>query len=613
MNRAASTASIRAQRYAHVLKLERWRVWTMLTALMLLFVVLLARGLWLQAFNEAFLQSQGDARYTRALKLEANRGMITDRNGDPLAISTPVQSIWASPRGMSLLPAGQKRDEDWEPANEKDPVPVSQEELQKLAAALGLPFTELAKKVSDGRKNANGDLVRPDFVWIKRGLSPADAKKVLALNVPGIYAQTEYRRYYPAGEVMAHIIGFVNIDGKGQEGFELTRDSMLAGKPGSRTVIRDRRGYIVEDISTIVPPRDGETLTLSVDRRIQYLAYRELKAAVESNHALGGGIVVLDAKTGEVLALANAPSYNPNSRERIDPAARRNRALTDIYEPGSVMKPVTISAVMDSGKINPESRVDTFNGTMAIGPATIHDTHHGGVLSIAQVIQQSSNVGAARISLMMPREYMWDAYHNAGFGEVPHSGFPGEAGGILRNWKNWRPIEQATMAFGNGISVSLMQMARAYQMFADGGQIHPITFTKLVAPVPGKQVIKPDTAMAMRNMMESVVQPGGTGVAARVVGYRVAGKTGTSHKLEGGVYVNRYVASFIGMAPASDPRLIIAVMIDDPSGAKHFGGSVAGPVLSNVMAGSLRLLGVPPDAPTDNILIPAPDEADARE
>ncbi len=278
------------------------------------------------------------------------------------------------------------------------------------------------------------------------------------------------------------------------------------------------------------------------------------------------------------------------------------------------MKPVTISAVMDAGKLTPESRVDTFNGTMAIGPNTIHDTHHGGVLSIAQVIQQSSNVGAARISLMMPREYMWNAYHNAGFGEVPHSGFPGEAGGILRNWKkNWRPIEQATMAFGNGISVSLMQMARAYQMFADGGQIHPITFTKLVAPVPGKQVIKPETALEMRNMMESVVQPGGTGMPARVVGYRVAGKTGTSHKLEGGVYVNRYVASFIGMAPASDPRLIIAVMIDDPTAGKHFGGSVAGPVFSNVMAGSLRLLGVPPDAPTDNILIPAPDESDSRE
>ncbi|MBB5192206.1 cell division protein FtsI (penicillin-binding protein 3) [Silvimonas terrae] len=611
----ARISSVRPhQRHVHVLKLERWRVWAIVTLLMALFGVLLARGLYLQAFNESFLQSQGDARYTRTLKLEANRGMITDRNGDPLAISTPVQSIWCSPRGMTLLPPGQKRDDDWEPANEKDPVPVSRAEVASLGKALGMTPTDIIGRITAStKKGPNGEDIRPDFVWLKRGMAPADAKSVLALNVPGVYAQTEYRRYYPAGEVMAHIIGFTNIDGKGQEGFELTRDGMLAGKPGSRTVIRDRRGYIVEDISTIVPPRDGETLTLSIDKRIQYLAYRELKAAVEANKAVGGGIVVLDAHTGEVLALANAPSYNPNSRARIDPAARRNRALTDIYEPGSVMKPITISAVMDSGKITPSSRVDTFNGTMSIGPATIHDTHHGGVLSIAQVIQQSSNVGAARISLMMPREYMWNAYHNAGFGEVPHSGFPGEAGGILRNWKNWRPIEQATMAFGNGISVSLMQMARAYQMFADGGQIHPITFTKLVAPMPGKQVITPQSAQAMRDMMESVVQPGGTGVAARVVGYRVAGKTGTSHKLENGQYVNKYVASFIGMAPASDPRLIIAVMIDDPQGGKHFGGSVAGPVFSNVMAGSLRLLGVPPDAPTDNILLPAPDESDARE
>ena len=612
--RVSGTARTRAprQRFNPPPRMERWRAWFVLIGLILLFCILLGRGIWLQGFNEGFLQEQGEARYARNLKLEANRGMITDRNGEPLAISTPVQSIWASPRSVKLLPAGQSRPDDWEPANDKDPTPISQAELAGLAKQLGMKAEDLAQKLSESRKNAKGEEHKVDFVWLKRHMPPAEAKEVLGLNMPGVYAQTEYRRYYPAGEVMAHIVGFTDIDGKGQEGFELTRESMLAGKPGSRNVIRDRRGYIVEDVSTIVPPRDGARLELSIDRRIQYLAYRELKNTVESSHAIGGGIIVLDARTGEVLALANAPSYNPNSRARIDPARRRNRALTDIYEPGSTMKPFTIAAAMEAGKIKPGTVFSTDGGHMKIGPNTIHDAHVAGSLTVEQIIQKSSNVGTAKIALMMDREYHWNFLHSVGYGDLPRTGFPGEASGRLRPWKNWVPIDQATMGYGHGISVSLMQMARAYQLFATDGEIRPVTFTRLVAPMPGKRLISADTARAVRKMLEMVTQPGGTAVKAQVIGYRVAGKTGTASKLENGVYVKKYVASFIGFAPASDPRLIVAVMIDEPVGG-YYGGQIAAPVFSNVVAGSLRMLGVPPDAPTGNTIGPGAEEPDVKE
>lgn len=602
----------RRQRFDPPPRLERWRAWFTLGGLLLLFAILLGRGVWLQGFNEVFLQEQGEARYARSLKLEANRGMITDRNGEPLAISTPVQSIWASPRAIKVLPAGQTRPTDWEPENEKDPTPISQVEVARLAKTLGLTPEELSKKLGETRKNAKGEEHKQDFVWLKRHMTPPEAKAALELNMPAVFAQTEYRRYYPAGEVMAHIVGFTDIDGKGQEGFELTRESMLAGKPGSRNVIRDRRGYIVEDISTIVPPRDGGKLELSIDRRIQYLAYRELKNVVESTKAIGGGIVVLDARTGEVLALANAPSYNPNSRARIDPARKRNRALTDTYEPGSTMKPITISAAMEAGKIKPSTVFSTDGGRMTIGQYTIHDDHGAGSMTVEQIIQKSSNVGSAKIALMLDREFHWNFLRNVGFGEAPHTGFPGEVSGRLRAWKNWVPVDQATMAYGHGISVSLMQMARAYQMFATDGEVRPVTFTRLVAPLPGKRVISPETAQAVRKMLEMVTQPGGTAVKSQVVGYRVAGKTGTAGKLEGGVYVKKYVASFVGFAPVSDPRLIVAVMVDEPSGT-YYGGQIAAPVFSNVVAGSLRMLGVPPDAPTGNAIGPGADVPDVKE
>ncbi len=587
-------------------KLERWRVWVVLGGLLLLLGGLLGRSLYLQVWNEGFLQDQGDARYRRTLTLEANRGMITDRNGEPLAISTPVQSIWMSPRSVAILPAGQIRAEDWKPANEDDPVPMSLEEVKKVEQHLQLVPNHLLKKLSASRKNAAGKEIKSDFLWVKRHISPTDAKSLMAMKIPGIYSQTEYRRYYPAGEVMAHIIGFTDIDGKGQEGFELTREKMLAGKPGSRTVIRDRRGYIVEDVSTIVPPQEGQTLQLSIDRRIQYLAYRELKNAVEASNAVGGAIVVLDARTGEVLALANAPSYNPNSRAKIDPAHKRNRALTDLYEPGSTMKAITVAMALNAGKVTPQTVIQTGGGTMAIGPNTVKDDHPVGAATVEHIMQKSSNVGTAKMALMMDREVAWNFYKDVGFGEVPHTGFPGEAAGRLRPWKNWRPIEEATMGFGYGMSVSLMQMARSYQLFAGNGEIHPVTFTKLVAPAPGKQVVSAKTAEQVRKMLEMVTLPGGTATRAQVVGYRVGGKTGTAKKLVNGAYSDTArVASFVGLAPISDPRLIVAVMIDEPTFALRYGGLVAAPIFSNVVAGSLRMLGVPPDAPTTNIFLPS--------
>lgn len=597
----------RRQRFDSPPKLERWRAWVALVGLLLLFGVLLGRGLYLRVYKETFLKEQGRARYARTLKLDANRGMITDRNGEPLAISTPVQSVWASPRSLTLLPPGQSRPNDWEPEHEKDPTPISVAELATLAKQLEMTPDELTRKVTESRKSAKGEEQKVDFVWLKRHVTPVEAKAVRELNLPGVFMQPEYRRYYPAGEMMAHIVGYTDIDGKGQEGFELTKEVMLAGKPGSRNVIRDRRGHIVEDVTTIVPPRDGEKVELSIDRRIQYIAYRELKNAVESTKAVGGGVVVLDARTGEVLALANAPSYNPNSRTKIDPAKKRNRALTDVYEPGSTMKPLTIAAALETGKIKPSTVLSTDGGRMSIGPNTIHDDHGAGALTVEQIIQKSSNVGSAKIALMMDREYHWGFLRNLGFGEVPHTGFPGEVAGRVRPWKNWVPIDQATMAYGHGISVSLMQMARAYQVFATDGEVRPVTFTRLVAPMPGKRIIKPETAQAVRKMLEMVTQPGGTATRAQVVGYRVAGKTGTAGKLENGVYVKKYVASFVGFAPASDPRLIVAVMIDEPQGG-YYGGLIAAPIFSNVVAGSLRMLGVSPDASTGNTIGPGGTE-----
>jgi cell division protein FtsI (penicillin-binding protein 3) len=553
-----------------------------LIGLGLLFFALIARALYLQVVQQHFLLGQADARFRRTLTLEANRGLIVDRNGEPLAISTPVQSIWASPSGMEA---------------------VSQDKLNELARLLELPVSEIAAKLADKER---------DFVYIKRQISPELAAKVMALGIPGIAKQQEYRRYYPAGEMLAQVIGFTGVDGKGQEGLELQREKMLAGKNGSRVVLKDRRGNIIEDVAAIDPPKDGQTLTLSIDHRIQYLAYREISKQVEAAGAKAGSVIVLDGKTGEILAMANVPTYNPNNREKLDPEMRRNRAVVNMIEPGSTMKPIVTAMALNAGKVTPNTVFDTH--PYRIGPATVKDDEFYPSLTLTGVLQKSSNVGASKMAFMFTPEQMWSFYNEVGLGRLPKTGFPGEVAGRLRPWKNWRPIEQATMSFGYGVSVSLLQMARAYTMFTNNGEELPLSFTKLNTPLPGVQIIKPENAHAIGQMLIAVTQEGGTAVRARVLGYNVAGKSGTARKLVNGSYAaNQHVGLFIGFAPVSNPRLIVAVMVDDPTKGSYFGGTVSGPVFSAVLGGSLRILGIPPDAPANNTLVPANPAAEVRE
>lgn len=555
-------------------RLPLWRAWVVVTLLLLWFIALLVRSIYLQALNNDFLLQKGDARYSRVIEISAHRGMITDRQGEPLAISTPVESVWASPQDIEL----------------------SAEKKHRLAKLLDMSKAEIDKRLADTNK---------EFAYLKRGLPPEQATKVMELGIPGVFLQRGYRRYYPAGDVTAHILGFTGVDDNGQEGIELTYQKWLAGQNGSRRVIKDRPGHIIEDVESVKTPQEGRNLALSIDRKIQYLAFRELKAAVEENRAKAGAIVVLDAKSGEILALANLPTYNPNNRVKLNRNSTRNRSITDIFEPGSTMKPVAIAAALEAGKVTTESHIETSPGHFSIGPATIHDAHPQGLLSVAQIIQKSSNVGAAKIALTLEPQYLWGIFNHMGFGQLPNSGFPGEASGKVRPFKTWRPIEQATMSYGHGISVSLLQLARAYTIFAGDGELRPLSMLKLDEIPAGERVISAKTAQAVRAMLELVVQPGGTAPKARITGYRAAGKTGTAHKQEGNGYAaDKYVSSFVGFAPASDPRLVVAVMIDEPSNGQYYGGTVAAPVFSKVMGGALRMLSVPLDAPTSNTLLP---------
>ncbi|HSI21571.1 MAG TPA: penicillin-binding protein 2 [Methylophilaceae bacterium] len=563
------------------IKFPSWRRRVLLLAVLSGFAVLLGRSVYLQAMHTDFLQQKGDARYSRTMSLPAHRGMITDRHGEPLAISTPVESIWASPPDVEAEPA----------------------QLKKLAELIGIKQADLHKKLSKDRS----------FVYLKRRMPPPDAARVMQLGIPGVFMQREYRRYYPAAEVTAHLVGFTGIEDKGQEGMELVFQKWLSGKSGSRHVLKDRRGHIVEDLEAVKVPQDGHDLALSIDRNIQYLAHRELARAIEERKAKAGAIVVLDAKSGEVLAMANQPVYNPNNPVKIA-GKSRNRAIVDIFEPGSTLKPFTAAAALEAGTFKAESHIETAPGYMRIGSATIHDAHPQGMLTVSEVIQKSSNVGAAKMALSLQPQYLWSTFNQMGFGSPVNIGFPGEATGKLRPYKSWRPIEQATMSYGHGISLSLIQLARAYTVFANDGEIKPVSLLKLKEPPVGQQVFSAATARSVRDMLETVVQPGGTAPHAQVMGYRVAGKTGTAHKLDvGGYAADRYVSSFVGMAPASNPRLIIAVMIDEPSDGKYYGGTVAGPVFSAVMAGALRQLAVPQDAPSDNIVIPPEDAPEVKE
>ncbi|MFV0662508.1 peptidoglycan D,D-transpeptidase FtsI family protein [Denitromonas sp.] len=543
-----------------------WRPRVVLLALLCGSFALVARAGYLQGVNDDFLQAKGESRYARVIEIPATRGKITDRHGTVLAASTPVKSIWAIPGDAKLTPA----------------------DARKLAGLLDIDVRDLNHRLGkDG-----------DFVYLKRQVPPEVAERVAEMKLAGIHEQREYRRYYPGAEVMSHLLGFTGVDDHGQEGVELAYDGQLNGKPGSRRVIKDRRGQIVEDVESIRTPQEGKDIALSIDAKVQYLAYSALQSAMETHRAKAGSVVVLDARSGEVLAMVNAPSFNPNNRESLTGAQLRNRAVTDTFEPGSVLKPIIAAMALESGKFRFDTVIDTGNGRMTVANATISDTKPHGRLTVAEVIQKSSNIGTVRMAMTFKPQEMWQVYDEMGLGASMQLGFPGEATGRLRPASTWRPIEQATMAYGYGVSASLMQLARAYLVFARDGEMIPVTLTRSEAPPQGgRRVVSAQTARETRAMMEMVTQTGGTAVHGQVPGYRVAGKTGTSHKLEGAQYTTKYIASFVGLAPVSDPRLVVAVMIDEPSGKRYYGGQVAGPVFSRVMAGALRALSVPPDAP----------------
>jgi cell division protein FtsI (penicillin-binding protein 3) len=534
--------------------------------MMLAVGLLVWRAVDLQFLHQAFYQEQGDARSLRVVSIPAHRGMITDRNNEPLAISTPVDSIWADPQELMTVPA------QW----------------PRLAKLLELNVRSIKARL---RENGNRE-----FVYLKRHVPPALAEQVMALDIPGVFSQREYRRYYPAGEVAGHVLGFTNVDDVGQEGAELAYERLLRGTPGSMRVIKDRLGHIVETVERINEPVPGRDLKLSIDRRIQYLAYRELKAAVQENRAASGSAVVLDAKTGEVLAMVDQPTYNPNNRDSLRSSHYRNRAVTDVFEPGSTVKPFTIAMALESGHYRPDTLIDTAPGTLRVGPNTVHDTHDYGLIDVSTVIAKSSNVGASKIALSLPPERLWTLFHQVGFGSLSEADFPGEAVGSLPDYHRWYPIDRATFSFGYGLSVSTLQLARAYAALAAGGVIKPVSFVPVEHEPEGERVMNTKTARQVIAMLEGVVSDEGTGALAGVPGYHVAGKTGTVRKSASGGYAeDNYISLFAGMLPAKQPRLVMVVVINDPRSDQYYGGMVAAPVFSRVMSGVVRLLDIAPD------------------
>ena len=546
----------------------RTRLRLVLGALILIAVALVVRAVDLQMFDEGFLEGQGDARFTRVAKLSAVRGGIYDRNGEPLAASTPVDTVWACP----------------------PEVMRSADQIPRLAEALNRDKKWLTQVITSNLDR--------EFVYLVRHMRPSDAQQVADLKIPGVYLLREYQRFYPAGEVTGHLLGFTKkYDDIGQEGLELAYDRWLGAQAGAKRVIQDRYGRTVEDVESIRAPRPGEDLITSIDLRIQYLAYRELKAAVLEQQAKGGSVVVLDVDTGEVLAMVNQPAYNPNDREQLSPKIYRNRAVTDIFEPGSSIKPFVAAAGIASGRFHPDTIIDTSPGMVQIGWKKIPDKHNLGAIPLTTVLAKSSNVGMTKMAMTLSPQSMYSTLRAFGFGDVTGSGFPGESAGLLYDSSHWRKIEQATISYGYGLSVTPLQLARAYAILGAGGIRRPVSLRRVDGPVPGERVIDERTARELLQMMESVVaQDGATGTRAALVGYRVAGKTGTAWTADAGGYSSsRYKASFGGVVPASHPRLAALVVIDEPGGKLVYGGDVAAPVFANVMAGALRLLGVPPD------------------
>jgi len=561
--------------------LPTWRSRVVLFVLFASFLALAGRALWLQGMSNEFLQKQGKSRYERTIELPATRGKIMDRNGQVLASSLPVKAVWAIPEDVLLSPRAK---------------------LVKLAALLEMSEADLRKKLDSDRT----------FVYLKRQVEMDVIAQIDALKIKGLDTRKEYKRFYPQGEVMTHLVGFTNVEDAGQESMELAQQDTLVGTTGSRRVIKDRLGQIVEDVGLSRQPHDGRDLTLSVDSKIQYIAFSQVKAAVEKFKAKAGAAVVLDVRTGEVLALANWPTYDPNDRKKLTGAQLRNRVITDTFEPGSTLKPFTVALAMDTGRVTPNSRIDTGEGRYVINGAPITDTKAHGVMTVAEIIEMSSNIGTSKIALSMPSQEMWEMFTEVGFGQQPKFGFPGAVAGRVRPYKSWRPIEQATMSYGNGISVSLLQLARGYLMFARDGDIIPLSFQKVNELPVGQQVIKPQTARDMRAMLERVVSgEHGTAKQAHVPGYRVGGKTGTAYKVENGKYAmpRKYIGSFVGMVPMSNPRFIIAVMIDEPTTREHFGGQVAAPTFAAVAANALRSQNVAPDSAVIEVVKTPGDES----
>ena len=528
---------------------------------------LLARAVHLQVLNKDFLNEQADTRHLRTENISAHRGSIVDRHGEPLAISTPVDSVWANPQELA----------------------ADVDRLPELAAALEIDSQSLMRRVTRAMDK--------EFVYLKRHLSPEQAHRVLSLGLPGVNVQREYRRYYPAGEVAGHLVGFTSIDDEGQEGLELAFNHWLSGETGAKRVLKDRLGRSVEDVESIRPPRPGKDLRTSIDLRLQYVAYRELKGAIQRFDADSGSIVVLDVQTGEVLAMANQPSYNPNDRAQYSAERYRNRAITDIFEPGSSIKPLVVAAALESGQYRPSSVVDTSPGYVVVGPKKIEDKRNLGRVSMTTVLSRSSNVGATKIGLSLEPDQLWSAMTRFGLGSLTSSGFPGESAGLLTHHNHWKPISQATLAYGYGVSVTPLQLAQAYAALGGDGMVRPVSLVAVDTEIEGERIVSADTAQAVRRMLEEVVRPGGTGTKAGVTGYRVAGKTGTAWKFApGGYSEDEYFSVFAGLAPASEPRLATVVIIDEPKGELYYGSDVAAPVFGSVMSESLRLLAVPPDA-----------------
>ena len=548
--------------------LPAWRSKLLLFLLFAGFVALGGRSFYLMGgVSTDFLQRQGEARYARTLEVPATRGRVTDRNGVVLASSVPARAIWAIP----------------------EDVDASAAQLAELAKLLQVGLSELKRRLADDDRS---------FVYLHRQVDVEVADRIAALKIAGIHSSREFKRHYPEGSTSAHVVGFTNVEDRGQEGIELAYERQLAGRAGSRRVIKDRLGRVVED-DWLREPVDGRDVALSIDNRLQYIAFSALKAAVEKHQARAGAALVLDVRSGEVLALANWPSFDPNARGRLSGDAIRNRVLTDTFEPGSTMKPFAIATALEQGKVRPDTRIQTAPGKLTIGDRTIGDAHAHGILTVEEVVAKSSNVGTAKIALELQPQALWDTYTALGFGQAPRLGFPGAVAGRLRPAKTWRPIEQATISYGHGVSVTLVQLARAYSALARDGELVPLTLTKSDEPAVPVRVLSSQTATALRKMLEMAVSDEGTAPAARIPGYRVAGKTGTAYKLKNGVYVKEYVASFVGFAPASDPRVVIAVMIDEPSTGAYYGGQVAAPVFAQIAGATLRTLQVAPDGPLE--------------